>query len=151
MRAKDIDTRIAQALQLGQGDRQAAIRTLIGWCATDHRLLVALIQPYLQGILFHHVERVAGAASGDRPPPTRKAKLVPEALPNAAMDAIVDQLGSRIPNPPRPARAAPRTPEEQIASLGRSTEPPPPPAAGKQHRAAMQVVARSFKQVDWKR
>ena len=80
MSAEKISEQIRIALAEGKGDKQAAMRHLALMCARDDRLLRALVQPFLGGILMYaldreikaimdaqHTPQVAGKASSALP------------------------------------------------------------------------------------
>lgn len=51
---KKIRTALAQA----KGNATRARQMIIGWCAEDHQLLLALTRPHMTGVVAHAVSRV---------------------------------------------------------------------------------------------
>ena len=60
-----LETKLKEAVERTRGDAQAAVRLLAAWSEKDEKLLRALVQPFLQGILFHLVDRTVKQVSGD--------------------------------------------------------------------------------------
>jgi hypothetical protein len=69
-------TRIQEALRLSQGDTTKARTLLIEWTYTDPKLLIALAEPHLPGLVAYNIEQLgAGAANAPgKPFKTRKTK-----------------------------------------------------------------------------
>lgn len=52
------EKRILEALTMSRGNSTKARQQIIGWCSQDHKLLQALAQPHLTGIVAHAISRV---------------------------------------------------------------------------------------------
>jgi hypothetical protein len=145
MRSDDVDYNIRQAIALGRGDKQAAARVLLGLCNRDDKLLRALVAPYLNGILFHAVEKAMNKMS---PADLRSEELRPapvKEVPKDIMDKLVDALGENIPVARPRRKGTPKTGEEVLKTIGIGPGDIPPPDAGERHQRAMKAVASSFK------
>lgn len=144
MSRSDIDKKVREAVVMARGDATQAVSLLMQAVERDDRLLRAVATPFLQGILFHAVQKVLTQLKGTRAAKVKTAQA-PRELPREAMDALIEELGHKIPPPPPAPRRAPRTPAEALESIGRDPNGPPPPKAGKRHQNAMQLLATSFK------
>lgn len=166
----EVNKAVKEAIIAARGDAQGAIRFLKLLLDRDEKLLREMVEPYLQGILFQHVDgmlkkvkaRKGGAeepataatgappagvsSSGAKPAPKATAKPAQVLKPakEGVLDQIVDRLAANIPPQPRQPRP-PRTAEEALASIGRDPNGPPPPKAGPRHQSALREVAKSFK------
>lgn len=165
MNAEQVSQQIRIALTEGRGDKQASIRHLALMCARDDRLLRALVQPFLGGILLHALDREiknileqqednaalaaspppisAQPASASESPPQIAKPLVarPAALSQDMMEQVVNILGKEIPvgRPVVPIDGDP------VRLIGIGPGDIPPPKAGARHQRALQAVALSFK------
>jgi uncharacterized membrane protein len=97
-----LETKLKEAIERTRGDVQAAVRLLAAWSEKDEKLLRALVQPFLQGILFHLVDRSVKQVKGD--PVAPRAAQAP-AKPAAAL-AGTKPTGSEATAKPAPAPAA---------------------------------------------
>ncbi|MCM2343037.1 MAG: hypothetical protein NDJ24_00585 [Alphaproteobacteria bacterium] len=52
------EKRILEALSMSKGNSTKARQQVIAWCTQDHKLLQALAQPHLTGIVAHAISRV---------------------------------------------------------------------------------------------
>ncbi|QQG37235.1 MAG: hypothetical protein HYS17_05595 [Micavibrio aeruginosavorus] len=52
------EKRILEALTMSKGNSTKARQQVIAWCSQDHKLLQALAQPHLTGIVAHAISRV---------------------------------------------------------------------------------------------
>jgi hypothetical protein len=159
-----LETKLKEAVERARGDAQAAVRLLAAWCEKDEQLLRILVQPFLQGILLHLVDRtvkqVGGnpvaprAAAGTPKPEAAKAAAKPAKepaaakpakpgeLPPAVLDALVARWGAKIPVATKPDLGRPpRTVDEVLDGLGQG-EPPPPGKASGRHQSGMRLIAK---------
>ena len=160
----DVQAKIQEALVLGRGDVSKAVRALQDLCAKDERLLRALVQPFLPGILAHAIQKAVGAAGGTvrqagqpiaAPQVVQKNGLTvvrgqsgrrPQAVPTSVLDALLDKLGQDLPVKQAEAPKRPRSGADIAAMIGTDPSAPiPPTKAGKRHQASIHVLAKSFK------
>lgn len=151
MRSDQIEQKIQEAIMLGRGDKQAAVRVLTTMCEREPALMIELVRPFLAGILLHAIERVLkrmGPADLRSPPKSAppKTKLPsstkPQDVPKDMLDKLVDVLGQNIPvGKPRVKAGDP------VSQIGIGPGDIPPPDAGPRHQRAIQTMASSFK---WK-
>lgn len=139
MRRDDLDRRIKEAVVTARGDRKQAVHNLKLMAEMDPRLLMALVAPFLPGILQHAIDRVTGVGPAEildaRPPePARPAAPPPAPAPATghrrdphAIDIQIGPKGGARPAPappPTPAHAAPAAP----AHPAPASRPRPAPA-----------------------
>lgn len=151
----DFAAQARRALTMAAGDSALAVRLLTNLVTQDAMMLRAAVTPFLPGILLKAVQDAQGGsasarntlgnASPGKPRPKSRAKS-PQELPPAAMDALLERLGTQIPV----ARAKtisdrPPSAEEALSRLGRGPDDYPPPKAGAAHQSAIRTMARSFK------
>ncbi|TAD87261.1 MAG: hypothetical protein EAZ99_18050 [Alphaproteobacteria bacterium] len=162
----DVQAKIQEALVLGRGDMAKAVRALQDMCVKDERLLRALIQPFLPGILAHAVQKAIGAAGGrvrqaSGTPPRAPVSTVqkngltivkgqtgrkPQAVPTSVLDALLEKLGQELPVKRPDPTPRPKTGADIANLLGADPNAPlPPTRAGKVHQASIHVLAKSFK------
>lgn len=98
-----LESKLKEAIERTRGDVQAAVRLLAAWCEKDEKLLRVLVQPFLQGILFHLVDRTAKQATGD-PVAPRAAQAKPKP---AAAQAGAKPTADPAPQPAAAASAKP--------------------------------------------
>src|SRR6185312_11770496 len=84
-----LESKLKEAVERTRGDVQAAVRLLAAWSEKDEKLLRALVQPFLQGILFHLVDRTVKQVSTD-PVAPRAAQASPKAAAAAAKPAAAE-------------------------------------------------------------
>ncbi|MCX8506266.1 MAG: hypothetical protein ORN98_06590 [Alphaproteobacteria bacterium] len=166
MSAEKISEQIRIALAEGKGDKQAALRHLALMCARDDRLLRALVQPFLGGILMYALDREIKAIMDAQV--VGKAESTPSATPQKAlatagaakniqttirqkpttknmtkevMEELVNALSQSIPvgKPSVPIDGDP------VRLIGIGPGDIPPPKAGPRHQRALQAVALSYK------
>jgi hypothetical protein len=68
------ETRIKEALRLCGGDPVKAREQVIAWAYKDPQLLMALAEPYLQGLVAYNMEQLGAASSpaGQKTPQKNK-------------------------------------------------------------------------------
>jgi hypothetical protein len=116
-----LESKLKEAVERTRGDVQAAVRLLAAWCEKDEKLLRTLVQPFLQGILFHLVDRTAKQATGDPVAPrATQAKPKPAAGPAGAKPAAQPA--------PQPAAAAGAKPAAKPAAAKPAKPGELPPA-----------------------
>lgn len=72
------ERRIKEALKLAKGNTTRARQQVIAWTYEDAKLLHALTQNHLSGIVAYHIERVnSGRSEKDKSPPPQKPKQQP--------------------------------------------------------------------------
>ncbi|NNG04684.1 MAG: hypothetical protein HKM95_11355 [Inquilinus sp.] len=116
--------RISAALLESGGDAGTAQRALAKQCATDQRLLRALVAPFLRGIIAHAVTRGERAA---------KVRPSATAMSGAALDTVVGHLGRAIGETELPR------------GMTALTEPASRPAASKRHQEAIRLLATAYR------
>ena len=97
-----VQQKVQEALDSAQGDASRAQRVLLGWAMADIKLLAALTQPFMKGIVAHALSRAGRNAPA--------AAVKPQAKPLApgALDGVLRQLGRNFgeagsePAEPRP-------------------------------------------------
>ena len=111
MSAEKISEQIRIALAEGKGDKQAAMRHLALMCARDDRLLRALVQPFLGGILMHALDREIKAIMDSQV--AGKSESAPSSLPvsKSNLPSVSPQKALATPgaakNPQSSARSKP--------------------------------------------
>src|SRR4051812_29173071 len=98
-----LEAKLKEAVERARGDPQAAVRLLAAWCEKDEKLLRILVQPFLQGILFHLIDRTVKQVSGD---PVAPRAAQPAAKP-AAQPATAKPTGQVAAPPAVKAGAKP--------------------------------------------
>jgi hypothetical protein len=101
-----LEAKLKEAVERTKGDAQAAVRLLAAWCEKDEKLLRALVQPFLQGILFHLVDRTIKQVSGDPVAPRAAAAKPAPAKPASAGKAAAAKPAGEAPSV-KPAAKAP--------------------------------------------
>lgn len=146
-------TKIREALAAAEGSRARAHRLLLGWAASDDRLLKGLVAPFLKAIVTAAIDKAARRSRAGAP------ELTPEAL-----DRVLDHMAARQAAPARPQAArppsarrpagspAPASPTTaspvpaQVApglSLG-TLNAPPPTKAGDRHVQTIKALALMY-------
>lgn len=76
------ESRIREALKMSRGNATKARQQVIAWSYEDPRLLLALAQPHLTGIVAHAVNRVIehpeGASAEEISPSPRPLNMAPD-------------------------------------------------------------------------
>jgi hypothetical protein len=103
-----LETKLKEAVERGRGDKQAAVRLLIAWSEKDETLFRALVQPFLQGILFHLVERAMKQMTGDPIAPVAASSAT---RPAAAAAAKPTKTAAKAPAKPAAAPVAAKPPK----------------------------------------
>ena len=82
-----VQQKVQEALDSAQGDASRAQRVLLGWAMADIKLLAALTQPFMKGIIAHALSRASSEA--------KPAASLPPAKPltPGALDGVLRQLG----------------------------------------------------------
>ena len=121
MAESQLEAKLKEAVERTRGDVQAAVRLLAAWCEKDEKLLRVLVQPFLQGILFHLVDRAVKQVSGD---PTAPRAAQASAKPAAAAGAkpaapqpAAKQAGKATAKPAAQPAAKPLKPGELPPSV----------------------------------
>jgi hypothetical protein len=122
-----LDQKVREALALAQGDRPQAQRVLVGWAQRDEKLLRALAQPFLVGIVAHAINHGGKIVPGLKPvtPPR------PREMPAKALDSLIGQLGRNF--------------EKSKGPLGVAGDAAPPPKkSSARHADTMRALAESY-------
>ena len=119
-----LETKLKEAVERTRGDVQAAVRLLAAWAEKDEKLLRALVQPFLQGILFHLVERTVKQAGGD-PVAPRAAEAAAKPAPAAAKPAAASATGTK-PNQSQVTAAKPAA-KSAAKAAAKAAAPPVKP------------------------
>ena len=82
-----VQQKVHEALEAAQGDASRAQRVLLGWAMEDIKLLAALTQPFMKGIIAHALSRASRGLSPAAP------KAPPKPLAPGALDGVLRQLG----------------------------------------------------------
>lgn len=87
-----VQQKVEEALEATHGDVSRAQRVLLGWATADVKLLAALTQPFMKGIVAHALSRAGRGAPA--------ASVKPQAKPLApgALDGVLRQLGRNFHN-----------------------------------------------------
>jgi hypothetical protein len=139
-----LDTKLKEAVERGRGDKQAAVRLLIAWSEHDEVLFRALVQPFLQGILFHLVDRTVKHMTGDPVAPrAASAEAKPAKPADQELAKLTDKLAVKLSDKPAaaqptenptPAKAAAKLPDKPAALVPANKPAPiklPPAMVGK--------------------
>jgi hypothetical protein len=133
------DRKLAEALAEAGGSPGVARRIVLEWAGRDERLLKELVQPFIQGIVGHAVER-AGRAAAPRPsamtqpPRPSVAAQPPRPLAPSVLDGVIRTLGRNF------ADAAGGAQPGAAAQQGGAA---PSGAASARHIAAMHSLAKA--------
>lgn len=84
------DTKLVQAIAEAGESPTAARRLVLGWIASDPRLLHELVQPFLPGIVGHAVDRAIRQAPKRRPPASAGS------LGATALDGVIRALSENF-------------------------------------------------------
>ena len=114
-----LEAKLKEAVERARGDAQAAVRLLAAWSEKDEKLLRILVQPFLQGILFHLIDRTMKQAKGDPVAPRAAAQTKP-----AAAQAAQAKSGA-APGPAKPATAKPAAKPAKTPAATKPGELPP--------------------------
>ncbi|AGH98337.1 hypothetical protein [Micavibrio aeruginosavorus] len=87
------ESRIREALRLSRGNATKARQQVIAWSYEDPRLLMALAQPHLTGIVAHAVNRVVEHPEGaiideDIPATPRTLDMAPDTFGKEILKAL---------------------------------------------------------------
>ncbi|MDB5365687.1 MAG: hypothetical protein JWM77_1614 [Rhodospirillales bacterium] len=123
-----LDQKVRDALDIAQGDQNQAQRVLLGWAQRDEKLLRALTQPFLVGIVanaINHGGKIVPGLKPTKPPPA------PRPMPAKALDSLIGQLGRNF--------------EKSKGPLGVAGDAAPPPKkASAKHADTMRTLANAF-------
>ncbi len=104
----EIRAKVRDAIIKANGRAQMAHKLLWERCTQDHELLLALVTPFMKGILSHAFQKEAGGAGGGKP---AAAKARPaggggrrRGLTDTAMDSLVGQMSRNIGKTKTPPR-----------------------------------------------
>lgn len=129
------EDRIREALKLAKGNPTRARQQVIAWAAEDQRLLWALVQPHLTGVVAHAINRVIyreGIESEPETPPMPRPK---------ALNMAPETFGKQILN----ALTSHNTP---IFGLEGSATSAGPKKASQSHIDALKKIAGKAKKKD---
>ena len=128
--------RVSESLLRAGGDRKLAQRLLLDEAARDHRLLTAMVTPFLPNIANRIVQRTCERTQSTDHRPNRPAEPVRRSrrggLSATDLDTIVGQLGNRIGATPMPG------------GLDALLYPQAQPKASPRHEDSIRQIAVAF-------
>ena len=147
-----LETKLKEALERARGDAQAAVRLLAAWAEKDEQLLRILVQPFLQGILFHLVDRTVKQLGGDPVAPrasqvtaksgTAKAAAAGTnaAAPVADKPAAKPAAAAKPAKPAKPGELPPAVLDALVARWGAKIPVATKPELGRPPRTVEEVL-----------
>ncbi|MCF8495416.1 MAG: hypothetical protein K9G62_01975 [Alphaproteobacteria bacterium] len=134
MSLKYAEKRIEEALALAQGNIARARVHVLSWAAEDPKLLKALTQQHMNGIVAYHVERVAsgrhekpppaGTSEARRPPKAREESTFGMEILKAVADSNAVMFGLEGDGLRRPGQQVSAEHIKAIRRLAENTKPP---------------------------
>lgn len=121
-----LNASLKQAIIAARGDKADAARRLVALAKHDPAVLLALTEPYLQGIAFDAVNKVLARAAAKTPSPSTTAAPAQTRAPSAPAHILAQTVAT---TPPPTVKAPPKPEPEPVPVPTKAAAAPPPAAA----------------------